>query len=154
MATPKLRNFLDEQHVPYTTMGHSETFTAQETAEVAHIRGQNLAKTVMVKIDGQLAMAVLPATDKVDFFRLQEITDSVICTLAREDDFADVFPDCEVGAMPPFGNLWDMDVYVASDFVGKDEIVFNAGSHLELMKMSFTDYEKLVHPHIETFSRR
>lgn len=153
MIVPKLKEFLDEQQIEYSLLPHMETFTAQETAEVAHVHGNELAKTVMVKIDGQIAMAVLPANYNVDFIRLQEVTNATVVTLANEEEFAGMFPECEVGAMPPFGNLWNMDVYVAAKLAEDDTIFFNAGNHTELMRMSFADFEQLVHPHIGEFSR-
>lgn len=146
MPSTALKKFLDEEDVKYVTIRHSPAFTAQEIAASAHVPGQELAKTVIVRLDGELAMVVLPATDQVDLERLQEVSCSDRVELASEDDFEERFPDCETGAMPPFGNLYDMDVYVAEHLAEDDEIAFNAGTHTELIRMSFDDFRTLVAP--------
>ncbi len=148
MAVKKLKEYLDSQHVKYICITHSPAFTAQEVAASAHISGKQMAKTVIVKIGGQLAMVVLPAHDHVNFSTLKEITGSSQVDLASESDFKSKFPECEVGAMPPFGNLYDMSVYVSSRLSGRGQIVFNAGSHSELMQLSFKDFERLVQPKV------
>ncbi len=146
MPSTALKKLLDEEDVKYVTIRHSPAFTAQEIAASAHVPGQELAKTVIVRLDGELAMVVLPATDQVDLERLQEVSGSDRVELASEDDFEERFPDCETGAMPPFGNLYDMDVYVAEHLAEDDEIAFNAGTHTELIRMSFDDFRTLVAP--------
>lgn len=148
MPVNRLKEFLDENHVPYVTIKHSPAFTAQEIAALAHVPGKDLAKTVMVKLDGRLAMVVLPATDHVSANRLREFAGAEEVELASEEDFANVFPNCEVGAMPPFGNLWGLDVYVDEHLREDDEIAFNAGTHTELVKLPYADFERLVRPHI------
>ena len=105
MPVTKLKKFLDENHIKYQTIIHSKAYTAQQIASTAHIPGQELAKTVIVKLDGKMAMAVLPASYKVDFDLLKEMTGSQNVSLASEFEFKTVFPECETGAMPPFGNL-------------------------------------------------
>lgn len=152
MVAKKLREFLDKNRVKYVTLSHSAAYTAQEIAALAHIPGRELAKTVVVKIDGQLAMAVLPASHHVDFERLAEAIGVRDVELASEQEFRDRFGECEVGAMPPFGNLYDMDVYVADDLTEDEEIAFNAGSHSELVRMSYADFERLVHPRVMQFA--
>ena len=146
MPGEKTREFLDSHYVKYITISHSPAFTAQEIAASAHIPGKELAKTVMVKIDGTMAMAVLPASAKVDFELLQDVAGADEVELATEKEFADLFPECEVGAMPPFGNLYDMAVYVADTLADDAEIAFNAGSHSELIRIAYQDYERLVRP--------
>lgn len=146
MPSTALKKFLDEEDVKYVTIRHSPAFTAQEIAASAHVPGQELAKTVIVSLDGELAMVVLPATDQVDLERLQEVSGSDRVELASEGEFEERFPDCETGAMPPFGNLYDMDVYVAEHLAEDDEIAFNAGTHTELIRMSFDDFRTLVAP--------
>lgn len=146
MPSTALKKFLDEEDVKYVTIRHSPAFTAQEIAASAHVPGQELAKTVIVRLDGELAMIVLPATDQVDLERLQEVSGSDRVELASEGEFEERFPDCETGAMPPFGNLYDMDVYVAEHLAEDDEIAFNAGTHTELIRMSFDDFRTLVAP--------
>jgi Ala-tRNA(Pro) deacylase len=148
MPLKKLKEFLDSNGVKYVTIGHSAAYTSQEIAASAHIPGKELAKTVMVDIDGRLAMAVLPASMKVDFDRLQEAAGAEKAGLADEVQFADLFAGCEVGAMPPFGNLYDMDVYVSQRLTEDAEIAFNAGSHTELIRLAYADFERLVKPNI------
>ncbi len=152
MPIGKLTNFLDDQHIKYVTIQHSKAFTAQEVAASAHIPGKELAKTVIVIIDGEIAMAVLPASYRINLGRLKEASSAKQVQLASEEDFKDLFPGCETGAMPPFGNLYDMDVYVEESLMEDEEIAFNAGSHTELLKLSYQDFERLVHPKIARFT--
>lgn len=152
MPVKKLKEFLDSKKVKYMSITHSLAYTAQEIAASAHIPGQNVAKTVIVSLDGQMAMAVLPASYKVDFDLLKKATGKDKVKLANEQDFKDLFPECEVGAMPPFGNLYDMDVFVTESLTHDEEIAFNAGSHTELIKMAYKDYAKLVQPTVANFS--
>jgi Ala-tRNA(Pro) deacylase len=143
----KLKEYLDSENVKYGSVAHYETYTSQETAQSAHISGRELAKTVMVKINGRMAMAVLPASQKIDFALLKAAIGSM-AELAGEQEFIDIFPDCEVGAMPPFGNLYGMEVYVDEGLTRDEEIAFNAGSHIELMKLSYKDFARLVKPKV------
>jgi Ala-tRNA(Pro) deacylase len=146
MPFKKIKEFLDRNKVKYVIVQHSPAYTAQEIAAAAHISGKELAKTVMIKIDGKLAMAVLPASYKISFDQLKAALDVNDVKLAYEQEFMDKFPDCEVGAMPPFGNLYGFDVYVAESLAEDEEIAFNACSHTELVKMRFDDFEKLIKP--------
>ncbi|WP_405227055.1 aminoacyl-tRNA deacylase [Lentisalinibacter sediminis] len=146
MPVTRLKEFLDRENVKYVTIGHSPAFTAQEIAERAHIPGKELAKTVMVKIDGELAMIVVPASDHVKLVHLTEALGADEVELAGEYEFKERFPDCETGAMPPFGNLYDMKVFVSAALREDDEIAFNAGSHSELIRMAYADFERLVNP--------
>jgi len=148
MPTQKLKDYLDQHEVQYVTISHSPAYTAQRIAEMTRIPGKDLAKTVIVKIDDKFAMAVLPASRRVDLRHLQEAIGADEVTLSSETEFNELFPDCEVGAMPPFGNLYDMDVYVADQLTEDDEIAFNAGSHSELVKMSYNDFANLVTPQV------
>jgi Ala-tRNA(Pro) deacylase len=148
MPTNKLREFLDGQRVKYVTVSHSPAYTAQEIAASAHVRGKDMAKTVMVTLDGRMAMAVLPASRKVGFDLLREASGTENVQLASERAFSDMFPGCEVGAMPPFGNLYGMDVYVSRLLAEDTEIAFNAGSHTELVRMAYEDFVRLVNPKI------
>jgi len=152
MPSKKLKSFLDENKVKYISIKHSSAYTAQEIAAIAHIPGKDLAKTVIIKIDGKMAMAVLPASYKVSFDNLKNIIGAKEIRLAYEQEFIDKFPDCEVGAMPPFGNIYGMDVFVAESLADDEEIAFNACNHTELIKMSFSDFEKLVKPKRIKFS--
>lgn len=152
MPVKKLKDFLDNQKIKYVTVTHSPTYTAQEIAASAHIPGKELAKTVMVKIDGKMAMAVLPASCKVDFDLLKKAAQADRIELASEKEFKDLFPECELGAMPPFGNLYGMEVFVADTLAEDEEIAFNAGSHTELIRLAYRDFERLVKPKVGKFS--
>lgn len=146
MPVQKLKRFLDENDVEYVSISHSQAFTAQEVAASAHVPGGELAKVVMVKLDGELAMAVLPAPSLVDLEALGEVAGADEVELAGEEEFEEIFPDCEVGAMPPFGNLWDLEVYADEALRNDEEIAFDAGSHTELVRMAYRDFERLVQP--------
>jgi Ala-tRNA(Pro) deacylase len=148
MPVQKLKDYLDEHDVQYVTISHSPAYTAQRIAEMTRIPGKELAKTVIVKIDGQYAMAVLPASHRVDLEHLTRALGADDVVLASENEFKRLFPDCELGAMPPFGNLYDMGVYVAKQLTEDDEIAFNAGSHTELVRMAYKDYANLVTPQV------
>ena len=148
MPAQKLKEFLDGHNVEYITISHSPAYTAQRIAELTHIPGKELAKTVIVKLDGKFAMAVLPASHRVDLDYLKRGVNADNVEIASEAEFKDLFPDCEVGAMPPFGNLYDMDVYVAEKLTDDEEIAFNSGSHTELVKLSYEDFENLVSPKV------
>ena len=153
MPAKRLKEFLDKEHVKYVTINHSLAYTSQEIAQSVHLPGNKLAKTVMVKIDGNMAMAVLPGTEKVHVDMLKQATGAKTVELASEREFQDRFPECEVGAMPPFGNLYGMDVFGATS-LSKDEIAFNAGSHTELVRMSYQDWVRLAKPKILGLSRQ
>ncbi|MDH3430895.1 MAG: YbaK/EbsC family protein [Gammaproteobacteria bacterium] len=148
MPAQKLREFLDEHGIEYVTITHSPAYTTQRTAELTHIPGKELAKTVIVKLDDEFAMAVLPASFRIDLDYLKRGVEADVVEIASESEFKNLFPDCEVGAMPPFGNLYDMDVYVAEKLAEDEEIAFNAGSHTELIRMAYQDFEKLVSPNV------
>ncbi len=152
MPVQRLRRFLDEHHVKYLTISHSPAYTSQEIAASAHVKGKELAKTVMIKIDGEVAMAVLPASFQVDLYMLMDVFDADRVELATEDEFKDLFGKCELGAMPPFGNLYGLDVFVARELIEDDEIAFNAGSHTELVKLAYEDYARLVQPQVLDFT--
>jgi Ala-tRNA(Pro) deacylase len=154
MPVKKLKEFLDARKVRYVTITHSKAYTAQEVAASAHVPGKEMAKTVMVKVDGKMAMAVLPASCRVSLLMLREVTGAKDVVIATEQEFKALFPECEAGAMPPFGNLWGFDVYVASRLAEDDEIVFNAGTHTELIRLAYKDFERIVHPKVVEFSVR
>jgi len=152
MPVRKLKDYLDANDVKYVSITHSPAFTAQEVAASAHVSGWTLAKTVIVKVDGVNAMAVLPANLKIIPQDLREITGAHDVKFATEAEFKAAFPDCEVGAMPPFGNLYGMDVFVAPSLIGNKDIIFNAGTHTELVKMSYQDFSRLVEPKVMEFT--
>src|SRR6266545_1956437 len=151
MPAQRLLAFLDDKQVKYVVISHSRAFTTQEFAAATHIPGKELAKSVIVEIDGEMAMAVLPGSQKVDVELLREAVGADQVSLARESEFKDRFPECDLGAMPPFGNLYGMPVYVADSLTDDEEIAFNAGSHTELVKMSYRDSERLVEPRVMHF---
>lgn len=152
MPVQKLKELLDKEKIRYVSISHSPAYTAQEIAASAHIRGKELAKTVMVKIDGKMAMVVLPASYRVDMERLKEATGATKVELAGEKEFKDLFPGCEVGAMPPFGNIYGLPVFVAATLAAEEEIVFNACSHTELIRLGYKDFERVVSPRVVQIS--
>jgi Ala-tRNA(Pro) deacylase len=152
MPVQRLKEYLNRNNVKYVSIVHSEAYTAQEIAALAHVSGKELAKTVVIKKDGQAAMAVLSASHKIDWNLLKAATGAVKVELAGEQEFRDMFPDCEVGAMPPFGNLYGIEVFVETSLTRDREIAFNAGSHIELIKLSFEDFSRLVKPKVANFS--
>ena len=151
MPARKLKEFLDKHKVKYVTLSHSTAYTASEIAALAHVKGRNMAKSVVVKLDGKLALAVLPAKYQIDLRRLREATGAKSADLAREEEFAGRFPGCETGAMPPFGNLYDLPVYADESLTRDEEIFFNACSHTELMQVAYDDFQKLVGPQVASF---
>jgi Ala-tRNA(Pro) deacylase len=152
MPVSKLKEFLDRHSIEYVTITHSPAFTAQGIAASAHVPGKELAKTVVVKLGDEVALAVLPAPYKVDFDLLKELAGVEDVQLATEEEFKDMFPGCEVGAMPPFGNLYGMKVFAADELAEDEEIAFNACSHTELIRMSYQDFAKLVRPSLGRFT--
>ena len=146
MPMRTLAKFLDEQKVRYVRISHSPAYTAQEIAASAHIPGREVAKTVIVKIDGKMQMVVTCASSQVDLGELKRAVSAREVDLATEDEFRGLFPDCELGAMPPFGNLFGMQVFVTEELAEDEEIAFNAGSHTELVRMSYGDFARLAEP--------
>jgi Ala-tRNA(Pro) deacylase len=152
MWLARLKELLDSHHIKYMTISHSVAYTSQGIAALTHIPGTELAKTVIAKIDGALVMAVLPASSQVDLSLLARAAGAKQALLASEEEFADTFPDCEAGAMPPFGNLYDLRVFADESLRHDNEIAFNAGSHRELLRMAWEDFETLVKPHVANFA--
>src|SRR5512145_656593 len=148
MPARKLKEFLDSKAVKYLKIAHSPAYTAREVAQSLHIKGHKVAKTVIVFIEGKMAMAVMPANRSIDFDHFQKEIGASEIKLASEGQFKDMFPDCEVGAMPPFGNLYGMEVYVDRHLTDDEEMFFNACSHSELVRMSYQDFERLVKPKV------
>lgn len=154
VVAAKLKAFLDEHKVPYHVLKHHEAYTAMEIAEALHVPGKELAKVVMVRAGEKLVMAVLPANFSVDLAKFaQEVGQEIVYT-ATEEQFRDTFPDCEVGAMPPFGNLYGVPVYMDRALAEDDTIFFEAGNHHEAMRLKFKDFERLVRPKIGDFAVR
>lgn len=134
------------------TISHTVAYTAKEIAALTHISNKELAKTVIVRVDGTMAMAVLPASYDVDLFALRTAIGAKSVTLAKESEFKDRFPECDIGAMPPFGNLYGMAVYVDESLTKDKDIAFNAGTHEELLQVSYADFARLVKPTVLRFS--
>jgi Ala-tRNA(Pro) deacylase len=154
MPVKKLKDLLDKENIKYVSLYHSIAYTAQEIAASVHVKGKEMAKTVMIKLDGKMAMAVLPASHQVDFERLKGASGAQDAKLATEKEFKDLFPGCDIGAMPPFGSLYGMDVFVSRALTQDKEIAFNAGSHYELIRLAYKDFERLVNPKIGDFSTK
>lgn len=152
MPIARITEYLDQHRIKYQRISHSPAYTAQEVAARAHVSGWDLAKTVVVKLDDGLVMAVLPASELIDLGFLAEIVGSKEVSLATEEDFMDLFPGCELGAIPAFGNLYGLKVYVAPELADDDFIFFSAGSHTELIRMAYDDFEWLVEPELLPFA--
>ena len=152
MPAKKLKEFLDSQRIKYVSIQHSPAFTAQEIAASTHVSGRDFAKTVIVKVEGVMAMVVLPANRKVVLADLRETLGAEQAKFASEEEFKSRFPDCELGAMPPFGNLYGMEVFVAPSLTEEAEIAFNAGTHTEIIKLAYADFERIVKPKVINFT--
>jgi Ala-tRNA(Pro) deacylase len=147
-----LEGYLNENKIKYQTQTHSVAYTAQEIAALEHVPGQQMAKVVMVKKDGKPIMTVLPASYRIDFPHLQETLGGRV-ELETEKEFSDLFPGCEAGAEPPFGNLFNIEEWVDSSLAENEEIVFNAGTHRETVRMRYEDFAKLAKPRVATFAK-
>ena len=152
MPVKKLKEYLDNLKVKYTIINHLLAYTSQQVASVTHIKGKELAKTVMVKLDGKVAMVVIPASYKVDLELVKKAAGASAISLSSEAEFQNLFPETDAGAMPPFGNLYGMEVYSEEKLAEDEEIAFNAGSHLELIKLAYKDFERLVKPRIGKYT--
>jgi Ala-tRNA(Pro) deacylase len=152
MPVKRMRELLNHNGIKYVTFQHSPAYTAQEIAQSAHISGKNLAKIVMLKIDDEMAMAVVPASHQVNLESLKGAASANKVELASEQEFKGMFPECEAGAMPPFGNLYGMKVFVSEALAEDEAIAFNAGTHTELVGLAYRDFERLVKPKVGNFS--
>ena len=148
----KADQYLREQGVTFGKHTHSPVYTAQELAAEEHIPGRNVAKAVIVMADGRYVMCVLPACYKVDLGKVREILQADHCRLAEAEEMAELFPDTEIGAEPPFGNLYDMPTLVERHLAEDEQIAFAAGSHKEAIEMGYADYDRLVGPQVADFS--
>lgn len=155
MAIPvRLKTYLEENRIDYQILYHPRVYTAQEVAAAQHISGKELAKVVMIKVDNELAMIVIPASCMLDMDKLKGVFRGKRTKLALEEEFQRLFPDCEIGAMPPFGNLYDLQVYVDRALAEQPHIVFQAGSHVETISMAYSDFANLVKPEVVDFTIR
>ena len=153
-VSTRLADFLEQKHVSYVTLSHPRAFTAQEIAAAVHVPGWELAKSVIVRADARFLMAVLPATRRIDLEQLKHALGASVIRLATESEFEKLFPECETGAMPPFGNLYQIPVVVDESLKKDKEIVFNAGTHTETIRMSFAEFTDLVRPMFASFTER
>jgi len=142
----RVKEYLEEKQVAYTHCTHRLAYTAQEVAAAQHIPGREMAKTIVVRADDQFVLVILPAVLKIDMRALRDELPFKRVELASEKEFAGLFPDSEVGAMVPFGNLYHLPVYVDQSLSADEEIVFNAGTHVDTIKMKYQDFDRLVQP--------
>ena len=150
----RLENYLRENQVPFEEQHHPRAVSAQEVAASEHVPGRMLAKTVMVLADGEIAMLALPTPYQVDLEKAAAALGVDETRLAQEEEFADTFSDCEIGAMPPFGNLYGVPVYVERTLAEDETIVFRSGTHTETMSVRYSDFERLVEPTVAQFALR
>lgn len=149
----KLKNYLDKQKVRYKSLKHELAYTAQEIAAAQHVPGKQVVKSVLIKADKGYLLAVLPATHLIDFAKLKKAVKAKKVSLASEEDIEKLIPDFEIGAMPPFGNLYNLPVYMDKTIAEDEEIVFNAGTHTDTVKMRTADLEKLAKPKVAEFGK-
>jgi Ala-tRNA(Pro) deacylase len=149
----KLREFLDSNKVSYEVATHRQAFTAQEVAAAEHISGKELAKVVILRSGTQFAMAVLPAPYRIDLERAATVLGKPDVVLATEEEFKGLFPQCEPGAMPPFGNLYNIPVYADQTLTRDQHIVFNAGTHTQTVRMTYDDFARLVRPKVVSLAK-
>ena len=154
VVAKKLKAYLDREKVRYHVLAHHERFTAPEIAEELHVPGHMMTKVVMVKANGNQLMVAIDAHSKIDMEALAAAVNADRVELASEKEFGARFPDCEVGAMPPFGNLYNVPVIVDRRLSEDEDIVFEAGSHHEAIKLAYTDFDRLVHPQVAEFGIR
>ncbi|HKE82817.1 MAG TPA: YbaK/EbsC family protein [Vicinamibacterales bacterium] len=155
MAIPRsIERFLSDQHIKYAVVTHQRAYTAQEEAALAHVPGSQWAKTVACLADGRPILAVVPASSLVDLNRLREIIGARELRLAQEREFEPLYPECELGAMPPLGPLYGQPVFVDQNLTGGHDIVFDGGSHSEAVKVSYLDFARVVQPAVGDFGRK
>jgi Ala-tRNA(Pro) deacylase len=147
----KLISYLNEKKVGYEILHHREAFTAQTIAAAEHIKGRHHAKVVMVKSGGEHLMTVLPADSRIDLEKLEKVTGKPT-SLESETEFKDLFPDCAPGTMPPFGDLYGVPTYVDRKLTDEDYIVFEAGTHTDAIRLTYSDYERAAKPRVEEFA--
>jgi Ala-tRNA(Pro) deacylase len=154
MLVERARRLLETGGAAYETLPHREAFTAQGVASAVHVSGWQLAKVLVVHAPGEEpVMVVLPASCQLDFAALAAVLDKPSVSLVPEEEIQALFPDCETGAMPPFGHLYGMPVYVDKCFPKAGEFTFQAGNHHEVVRMSYAEYERLARPSVADFCR-
>jgi len=148
----RLEEYFRDNGVGFQIMAHPTAYTAQEVAAAQRVPGKQVAKVVMALADGQIVMLVMPASYRIDFAKLRDALGAKEARLAKEKEFSDLFPDCDVGAMPPFGNLYGVPAYVDRVLTEDAEIVFQAGTHRDTMKIAYQDYARLAQPIVAEFA--
>jgi Ala-tRNA(Pro) deacylase len=148
MISQRLKDFLDRFEIGYDVMHHDPAFTAQELAARMHISGFEFTKAVVVKLDGEFALVAVPAPLRINFKELARLASAKKCRLANEQEFQQFFPDCELGAMPPFGNLYQLPTYADIEVTRNENIVINAGTHAEALRLRFADFNRLARPRV------
>lgn len=148
MAANRLTHYLDEHAIKYVSTRHSPAFTAAEVAVSTHVAGRSFAKTIILEVEGVPAMLVLPANRRILIHDLREMLGTERVKLASEREIRELFPDCELGAMPPIGPLYGFKVHVTASLAQEREITFNAGTHTETITMAYADFARLVQPAI------
>lgn len=146
MPVKQLEEYLDAHNVSYVVIAHSPAYTAKQIADLVQVDSGQIAKTVMIYLDGVLSMVVLPASCRIRMDRFSRAMGTELIDLASEQEFEDRFPECEVGAMPPFGRIYEIPMYMYEGFMESGDIVFRAGAHNEVIKMNFKDYKMLAQP--------
>lgn len=142
----RLQRWLRERHVAYSIQHHRQAYTVPEVAMEVHEQGEHVAKVVIAQVDGRLVMLVVPALEQVDFKRAAQLLQAHTARAAHENEFESRFPDCELGAMPPFGNLYAMPTYVDEALTQTSKLVFQAGTHRDTLKLATEDYLRLAEP--------
>jgi Ala-tRNA(Pro) deacylase len=148
----RMEQYLRDNTVPFEVMAHSEAYTMQEVAAELHVPGKQVAKVVIVKANGKMIMLVVPSPYRLNFAKVRALLGAKKVSLAKEEEFADLFPDCAIGAMPPFGNLYDVPVYVDQTLVEEPNIVFRVGTHRHTMKVAYADFARLAQPEVGEFT--
>ena len=149
----RLKSFLDENQIPYSVTTHMRAYTAQGAAATMQISGKELAKSVVLRAGEEMILAVLPAPNHVRLDKLAAEAGKSVW-LATEQEFCSLFPDCEPGAMPPFGSLYNLPVYMDDSLAADEEIVFNAGTHRDAIRMRYADFARLAKPVVCSFASR
>ena len=147
----RLQSYLDTNKIPYKLVSHQKAYTAHDVAQTVDVPGKLIAKVVMVKADNYFVMTVLPSTWRVDLKRLRDVLEVCDVRLATEAEIANMFPDCQVGTMPPFGNLYGVEVYVDQLLTEDESIIFEAGTYVGAMKLRYKDFAALVRPKVAGF---
>lgn len=148
----RLLSALTAKNIPFERISHLRDYTSQETAQHTRTPGSRFAKSVLLWVEGHQVMAVIPAHHRIDWGKARAVFGTQDVSLASEEEISRTFADCELGAAPPFGNLYDIPVYLSRDLDRSSDIVFNAGTHVDVVKMKYSDYDELVHPEVVDIS--